>query len=271
MQIGLSSIIQEGFGSGSFVFGEVPSGPPSYPEAGTILETLTNQTFPISDGGGIVTYDGTQYPNQNADVYRKANGTGGNYLDWANAFNLTYKTGTFTSYSNSSANIVINGTSYGSGCSYSGDVEHNGSGGYNEINQSGGCAYYGQPITTDSNAGSNTISTPIGSYAYETWTGNEWFHDGYGGYYNVHTGVMTYGNGAYIGNDGISGGYSIEVPSGSGYYFTYYSWTSKDYYYNGSGGYYTADQGTWNASYGDYIRNDGTYSYYYDGAGGYYY
>ena len=248
-----------------------PSVAPSYPAAGTILETLTNETFPIANGGGIVTYNGTQYENQNADVYRKANGTGGNYLDWANAFNLTYKTGTFTSYSNSSANIVINGTSYGAGCSYSGEVEHNGSGGYNEINQSGGCSYAGSFITNDGNGGSLTISTPIGLYAYETWTGNEWLHDGSGGYYSVHTGVTTYSNGAFIGNDPNGGYYNTEVPNGNGNYFTYYTWSSRDYFYNGSLGYYSQDQNTWSASYGTFITYDGSYNYYWDGYGGFYY
>jgi hypothetical protein len=243
----------------------------SFPEAGTILETLTSQTYPISEGGASVQHGGVNYPSQNADVYRKANGTGGDYLDWANAFNLTYKTGIFTSYSSSTANIVINGSSYGAGCTYTGDVEHDGSGGYNEINQSGGCSYAGSLITSDSISGSQTISTPIGNYAYETWTGNDWFHDGSGGYYSVKVNVVTQGSGAYIGDDGTTGSSSTEVPSGSGNYYSFSSWTSITYYYNGSGGYNSSYQGAWNASYGDYITYDGTYSYYWDGSGGYYY
>jgi hypothetical protein len=243
----------------------------SYPEAGTILETLTSQTYPISEGGASVQHSGVNYPSQNADVYRKANGTGGDYLDWANAFNLTYKTGIFTSYSSSTANIVINGSSYGAGCTYTGDVEHDGSGGYNEINQGGGCASAGSLITSDSNSGSETIATPIGNYAYETWTGNDWFHDGSGGYYSVKVNVSTQGNGAYIGNDGISGSSQTEVPNGSGNYYTYASWSSLNYYYNGSQGYYTSAVGYMSESYGTYITNDGTYSYFWDGSGGFYY
>jgi hypothetical protein len=270
MRLGLSSIVGDVFGSAGLSV-DGPAGPVNFPAAGTILETLTAQTYPISEGGGYVTYNSTQYPNQNADVYRKANGTGGNYLDWANAFNLTYKTGTFTSYSNYSASIIINGTNYGAGCSYYGDVEHDGSGGFNEINQSGGCSYAGSLITSDSISGSQTISTPIGNYAYETWTGNDWFHDGSGGYYSVKVNVVTQGSGAYIGDDGTSGSSSTEVPSGSGNYYSFSSWTSITYYYNGSGGYNSSYQGAWNASYGDYITYDGTYSYYWDGSGGYYY
>lgn len=270
MIIGLSSIIADGFGSPRFAI-EGPSVPVSFPPAGTILETLTAQTYPISNGGGFVDYNATQYPNQNADVYRKADGFGGNYLDWANAFNVTYKTGVFTSYTSYSSDIVINGTSYGAGCSYSGDVEHNGSGGYTEINQSGGCSSSGFLITSDSNSGSNSISTPVGSFAYESWSGNNYYHDGSGGYYSQYTGFTSQGNGAYIGDDGTSGSNSAEVPSGSGNYYSYTSWSNILYYYNGSGGYYTSYQGVWNASYGDYITYDGMYNYYWDGNGGYYY
>lgn len=271
MQIGLSSIIADGFGSGSFVFGDILGEPPSFPEAGTILETLTAQTYPISEGGSYVTYNATNYPNQNADVYRKANGTGGDYLDWANAFNLTYKTGIFTSYSNYSASIIINGTNYGAGCNYTGDVEHNGSGGYNEINQGGGCSSAGSLITSDSISGSETISTPVGNYAYETWTGKDWFHDGSGGYYSVKVNVVTQGNGAYIGNDGTSSSSQTEVPNGSGNFFTYATWDSQNYYYNGSLGYYAVYSNYWSASYGTHITYDGTYNYYWDGSGGFYY
>lgn len=270
MRLGLSSIVGDVFGSAGFTV-DGPSGPINIPAAGTILETLTAQTYPISDGGGFVYYNVTQYPNQNADVYRKADGFGGNYLDWANAFNVTYKTDAFTSYTSYSSDIVINGTSYGSGCSFYGDVYHDGSGGYTEVGTGGGCTSSGSFITSDSNSGSNSISTPVGSFAYESWSGNNYYHDGSGGYYSQYIGFTSQGSGAYIGDDGTSGSSSAEVPSGSGNYYSFSSWTSITYYYNGSGGYNSTYQGVWNASYGDYITYDGMYNYYWDGSGGYYY
>ncbi len=246
-------------------------GPVSFPPAGTILETLTAQTYPISEGGGYVTYNSTQYANQNADVYRKADGVGGNYLDWANAFNVVYSSAQFTTYSSNSADIIINGTNYGAGCSYYGDVYHDGAGGYTEVGTGGSCYSSGSSITSDSNAGSNSISTPVGTFTYESWTGNDYFHDGLGGYYSTYQGYTSQPDGAFIGTDSTGGSNQTEVPSGSGNSYTYSTWSSIDYYFQLSGYTYTYTyQGVVSANYGDYITNYSGTDYYWDGNGGYY-
>jgi hypothetical protein len=79
-------------------------------------------------------------------------------------------------------------------------------------------------------------------------------------------------DGTFIGTDSTGGTNSTEVPSGSGNYFTYGSWSSIDYYYQLSGNTYSYYyQGVMSTNYGDYITYDGTYNYYWDGTGGYYY
>lgn len=270
MRIGLSSLVGDGFGFGNFSLGEIPSGPISYPPAGTILNTFSGVDYPIANGGASVQVDVNYYPSQYCDVYLKADGVGGSYYDWANAFNVTYKSnGTSITNFSGTSYVTINGTSYPNG-SYSTDYFHDGMGG---SYSSGSNSYSsnGDFITSDSNSGSNSISTPAGSFVYESWTGHNYYHDGMGGYYSSLVGYSQASDGTFIGNDGMAGSNTTEVPSGSGNYFQYHSWSSTDYYFQLSGyTYYGTQQGTSTASYGQYITFDGTYTYYWDGTGGYF-
>lgn len=214
MRIGLSSIVGDGFGSGSFVFGEVLGEPPSFPPAGTILETLTSQPYPIAEGGATV-YAGSAinpYPSQFASVYRKANGTGGNYLDWANAFDIGYYSyGTNITTENLPTYVSVNGTNYASG-TFDQSWLHDGGGGYYTETANFSYTSYGTFIVSFIN--NTEVPSGSGSY-YENGTTSDYYHDGYGGSYNSIGGSYYYG----------------------GTYITNYSGT--DYYWNGSGGYYS--------------------------------
>ena len=243
----------------------------TYPPAGTILNTYVGVEFHIANGGASVEVNGNYYPSQYCDVYLKADGVGGSYYDWASAFNVIYKSsGTFILNNSGTLYVNINGTNYLAG-SYNYDYYHNGSGG----SYSSGSSSYssnGDYITSDSNSGSNSISTPIGSFEYESWTGHNYYHDGSGGYYSSLAGYSQASDGTFIGTDSTGGAHSTEVPSGSGNYFPYSSWSSIDYYFQLSGYTYSSSyQGVTSAVYGEFITNDGTNSYYWDGAGGYYY
>lgn len=256
------SIFSGGFGSVAS-FNEPSSGGPSYPEAGTILSTEYGVTYPIANGGSSVTYGGIDYPNQNCDVNVVANGSGGSYYDWINATNIAYKTGTFTTYTSSSADIIINGTSYGAGCTYYGDVNHNGSGGYEEVGTSGGCA---TGLITTGGSGSNSISTPVGSFTYETWDNIEYYHDGMGGYTSSYVNYNQATDGTYIGTDSNGGTDQLEVPTGSSSYWTYGTYVAIDYYYQLDGNTYNGikDYSGSLVNDGDYIYFDGTYDYYWN-------
>ena len=67
-----------------------------YPPAGTILSTLDDVIFPIAEGGASVTWQDPfelsyyYVPRDSVDVYVKADGSGGSYTDWANAFDNKY-------------------------------------------------------------------------------------------------------------------------------------------------------------------------------------
>jgi hypothetical protein len=249
-----------------------PSEPPSLPEAGTILNTFTGIEYPTDNGGSSFYLSEVGFvPNQICSVYLKADGVGGSYYDWANVFDVSYKPSGQSFYSGSGTSYVtINGTDYSSG-SYSYEYFHDGSGSYYT---SGSSSYspYGDYITSDNNSGSSSISTPVGSFTYENWSGNSYYHDGSGSYYSNRDGYSQATDGTFIGTDSTGGSSQTEVPSGSGNYFTYGSWSSIDYYYQLSGNTYSYYyQGVMSANYGDYITNDGTYSYYWDGTGGYYY
>ena len=187
----------------------------SFPAAGTILETLTGQTYPIAEGGLSVEagYNSpTQYPTQSASVYRKANGTGGNYLDWANVFSVSYYTyGTTIVTESITTYVTVNATSYPSGA-FDETWYHDGTGG--EYSQTSNLSYtsYGTFIVSFS----NFVEVPSGnSPGYTDGTSSDYYHDGNGGSYSA-TGGSYHSYGTFITN-----------------------YSGTDYYWDGSGGYYS--------------------------------
>jgi hypothetical protein len=84
MQIGLSSIVGDSVGFGSFVFGEVPSG--GVPDYGTYL--YTEYAYPLQGGAYYPNVNTINYPIQICDVDRVADGSGGSFIDWGTATNV---------------------------------------------------------------------------------------------------------------------------------------------------------------------------------------
>jgi hypothetical protein len=243
---------------------------PSFPEEGTILSTEYGVEFPVAEGGQFVYYQDTNYPNETVDVNIVADGSGGSYYDWTNTTNKQYKTSVFTTYTSNTEDIIIDGVNWGAGCTYYGDVYHDGNGWYYEVGTSGGCTSYNTHIT-DGGSGSNEISTPIGMWAYQTWTDVNYYHDGSGGYYADYNYDFTASVDEPIGTDYTSGSNSREVPDFSGVYYSYEIWDSVNLFYDGYGSYYSTYNYTYVASWGDEITNDGTYTYFWDGTGYYFY
>lgn len=265
MRIGLSSIVGDGFGNGSFVFGEVPSGA-SFPAAGTILETLTLQTYPIAEGGGQVNTDIGPFPNQDASVYRKADGSGGDYLDWDNAFDIAYKPSPVIFYVSSEwsdnedgPSVTINGSNYWSQRRKL-DYRHDGYGSYYTGYSNTGYKPYGTFVVE---APSQTEVPSGTSNFYNNGINLSYYYNGTGSTYTTSTGYY-YSNGELIFENVTSTGI-VSLPSGSTPVGTYYG---NRYTWNGSGGY--NEQTTWYVPYGTFIENYNGYNYFHDGNGSYY-
>lgn len=259
MRIGLSSLIGDGFGTGSFQISEI-AGEISFPPAGTVLSTHTGVEYPIAQGGGVVNANGSDFPNQTCDVDEKADGSGGSYFDWANASNIQYKSygSAITSeFGNNYVNILSVNYDVGD---YTNSWYHDGAGSYYT---DGSASYmtYGEAITSVTGITSYVYinSTPYANGSYD----EVYRSDGAGSYYSTFENVSYTANGIFIVN--LSN--QTEVPSASSNYF--YNGTDTDYNHDGSGGFYTNTTGAY-YSYGSYITNYSGTDYYWDGSGGYY-
>lgn len=209
MRVGLSSIVGDGFGTGSFVFGEVASGGGGgIPPAGTILSTLYGTTYPTAYGGTTV-YVGmltNSYENQNCDVNIVADGLGGSYTDWTNATNIVYKTsfiGNDNMPGSSSVSTPVGNYTYASWDSL--NYYHDGTGSYTtsgvNYSESGAGSYIGN----DPSNGNGEMEVPSGStfyFAYGSYSGTNYYYDGSGGYYASPNWVTFVSDGDFITNDG---------------------------------------------------------------------
>jgi hypothetical protein len=259
--------ISAGRSGGASLF-TLPIAGGGFPAYGTYIETLVQQTYPISNGGSSLEISGTYYPTQTATVDRLADGAGGSFLDWANAYDVAYISyGVSITNISGSTSVDVNGTNYTNG-EFTDTYLHNGSGGY--YTESVYNYYPYGTYLTNIGSGSNSISTPVGSFTYETWDDKTYYTDGGSGYYVDTNNYVSAVSGDYIGSDSTPGSSSTEVPSGSGNYFNYETWDYLEYYYDGGFGYYASKYNLWSASYGDFITNDGSYDYYWNGDGTYY-
>ncbi len=251
-------------GSSNNGFGTIvsfPSVPPSFPEYGELIETLSAQTRPISEGGSYLTINAANYPNQLADVNRLADGVGGSFLDWANAYNIHYfGVDTTITTASGSHSVTINGSNYSVG-SYTTTYFHDGMGSYYGSTDNS-YSSYGTYLTGQTGVTSyiNIDGTDYINGSYDV----NYYSDGSGSYYSNNENYSYTSYGTFI----VSFNNATEVPAGSGLFYS--NGTSTDWYHNGSGGSYNALGGSY-IGYGNFITNDGSYDYYWDGNGGYYY
>lgn len=223
---------------------EVPSGSGNYYDAGTTPDQAWRH-----DGSG--SYYNTYY------------GT----ITW-------YSNGDETNIDVLDANTMIevpagNGTFFHNGevVGYTWD----GSGGYNYPVTK--IAQYGNGNDTNISSldvyGSMEVPTGSGNY-YNTGDVEGYTWNGAGGYNYPVTKATRYPDGTLLWENitGTTG--SVEVPSGSGNYYDSQNYgdryTIKDPSYSPAYDYYT----TWYKPNGEFIYNDGAYDYYWDGTGGYY-
>lgn len=271
MQIGLSSIVGDGFGRGFFHISDLPSG--ACPPAGYSGTTLYGVEYPVAQGGGSFYLGATgTVANQVCDVPVNNNGSCGTYNDWANVANVAYKAyGTlFYTLDANQPSISTVEVPSGSGTYIpNGYVDvgyfHDGAGSYyfDEVNFN----YWNSGQPTGVNLNEET-EVPTGGNAYGTGRFQKYLWDGSGGFSLDSTYYGSYQPaGSPIWNNATGSTNSVEVPSGSGNYFDSEA-TGDKYEWNGSGGYNYYS--SWYYEYGTYITDDGVDAYYWDGSGSYY-
>lgn len=273
MQIGLSSIVGDGFGRGFFHISDLPSG--ACPPAGYSGTTLTGIEYPVFYGGTyfINPIDGSQVLSQICDVPVNNNGFCGTYNDWANVSNIAYKAyGTlFYTLDANQPSISTVEVPSGSGTYIpEGYVDvgyfHDGANSYylDEVNFN----YFNSGDWTGVNL-NEEAEVPTGGNAYGTGRYQQYLWDGSGGFSLDSTYYGSYQPaGSLVWENATgTGGTGVEVPSGSGN--TYNELLTGDRYeWNGSGGYNSFS--SWYYPSGTYITDDGVDAYYWDGSGSYY-
>ena len=241
MRIGLSSIVGDGFGAGSFQISEI-AGVISFPPAGTYNSTLYGVEYPVAQGGSSFANPVTAatVPNQICDVDVENDGAGGTYTDWTTATNIQFKAFGNVFYTDPTPQSLDIEVPSGSGNYYQGGTYynqffHDGTGGWSSqgINQSyysngtdTNIALVGTPKTTEVPSGSGNYynNGQIDGY---TWDGN-------GGYNYPITKGAYWTTGDTVGLSGLNVVEQTEVPTGGSLYGT---GRTVIYTWDGSGGY----------------------------------
>lgn len=242
MRLGLSSIVGDGFGTGSFGV-DGPLTTPSFPPAGSYNSTQFGIEYPVAEGGTDFANPVTSasVPNQICDVDVLNDGSGGTYTDWSSVTNVQYKANGSIFYTNfgvdNNIEVPTGSGNFYKGGTYDDQFAHDGFGGYTQtaINFS----YYSNGTDTNIgsvNGGNQQTEVPSSSgnfYSNGRFDGYTW--DGSGGYNFPVTKGAYYSNGTDTNLTGLNVDNLLEVPSGSGNYFS--DGTSVGYTWDGSGGY----------------------------------
>lgn len=265
MRIGLSSVVGDGFGSGAFSFGEVPSGGGGCPAAGTPTGSTVRETY--SSGSNIYVSELNEYYyNQDADFNVLNDGTCGTYVSYSTASNIAYKPnstliahGYWYDYTSGSTVSVLGTDYYAQQARNS--YYHDGAGGYSES-----LATAVQYKAADTLITSEPEVEPVpevGGSNYSTGRLTDYYHNGAGG---VSTSIS--GNyhpaGTLIWQTIISTNY-LSLPSGS---TPESSYSGTRYEWDGTGNY--SEYMNWYIPYGTFIEEFSGYNYYHDGNNGYY-
>jgi hypothetical protein len=237
MRLGLSSIVGDGFGTGSFgIDGIIPTGAIVY------YDTLYYEEYPIAQGGTyfVNPFDANNIPNQTCTVDRVTNGST-IWIDWTSVRDIAYKVaglyyGTDYNQQNDYGNVEV---PTGSGNYYSPSwgnptFEHDGAGSwqygadvFDEHKPNGTFIAIdsGGQTEVPSGSGNNYYNGSVNNY---TWVGNGV------NYTSVNDGAY-YPNGAIDNIDVLDANTMVEVPTGSGNFY----WNAEvvGYTWNGAGGY----------------------------------
>ncbi len=240
---------------------------PDFPAAGTILGVATGLNKTEVYGGQLLsyTYGETTYTDYQEiyDVNLVANGTGGEYLDYSNGFNVRYKpagtvvaTSLFTEpsylYFDQNANNYENGYN-------TGEIRHDGSG-----------SLYLTSFTTYNTTsvfyeGDTGVYYELDGTSYQVGNATRYYsHDGQGGYTYSDGNVVYYYQGFVVGSGSTPIYYGIDNVDYTIGQSTY------DVISNGMGQAEYNGTGSTYYDYGTYITTYDGYNYYSDGTGGVY-
>lgn len=239
---------------------------PSYPAAGTVLSTLSNVEYTLGlDYSFTYTDEGTEYTatgkSQRCSVNIVADGLGGDYQDYANAFNIQfYPSGHLISnISNGTSYVSVNGNNYVNGYT----TRYIGHDGYG----SGGI-YNGTSVFTETgmfHEQEEMVNAEANGNFYGVGNGwRQFFHNGTGGYTEELANVVYYPYDTSVGSE--SGNTYVNI-NGTDYVNGSYT---NNAYSDGYGGVYFSGGGSSYYSYGTPITSMDGYDYFHDGYGGYY-
>jgi hypothetical protein len=216
-----------------------PSGPASFPVAGTILSTNYYYSYPISEGGNYFTYNSQDWESQTVTVDVIADGSGGSSLDWSNERDVANKAfGIGVTFVVDNHAVGSTEVPSGSGNYYTQGIQegynsfHDGSGSY--YTESGG-SFTNHPYGYLYLTLGNTTEVPSGSgNYYDNGYTTDYIADGNGSYTATGGSGTAYANGSNTGLTGLNVAEQTEVPSGGTLYGT---GRTIGYTWNGSGGY----------------------------------
>lgn len=241
---------------------------PSYPAAGTVLRQESGLQWPIASGGPSTSYENSEYPSKYGTFNVKADGIGGEYIDYSVALqSYYYPQGTHITTIAIDVPIYVyvqaSNDSYQSG-TVNQSLQHDGSGGSGVVNTnavyvSSGTEFYQTASPVNATYGGQTYQVGNGTLYY--------YHNGNGGYYtamnfvnytSANTVVGTYSSGNTIGIN--VGGDLQNYPNGT---------TSYNVVTDGTGGLNGEFASATYPSAGTIFVTSGSYSYTADGSGYY--
>jgi hypothetical protein len=255
------------------------SGGSGFPPFGSYDSTLYDQERHPTYGGSTFNWvnpvDGNTYwlASEICDVDVLNDGAGGTFQDWANLYNVRFKSNGDVFYSEYTTNVWTSGSM---GVNVNGNIYpelyeifdywHDGAGSYASgvvrgyYIPSGVLIYQENEMVEVPSTSGNNFSTGR-LYPY--------YWDGDGGFYAGSVTGSYHPAGTFIyGSETATGSQTpIQVPSGSGNNYDSVL-TGTGYTWNGSGDYNTVS--SWYYAYGTFIYDDGTDAFFWNGTGGYY-
>lgn len=247
---------------------------PDFPASGTFLREEV-VTYPIAQGGEEVSVTPTTLspfvvPRQNVYVHVKADGSNGEYYDWATAHDAFYKPSGEVIMSNGYEGVSyveVNGSSYVNG-GYTSDIVHDGYG--NVMSGGGSTSYYSQGtlITQLTEA----VNVEYGGNYYQIGTIDVYYsHDGFGWYSTSNSSPSYYPSGTSAGTTGPRGLNTEVTDPVNNFTFTYgYATVDEEIFSDGAGSMYVEQISIEYPTSGSLITHDEVNNVWYthDGAGG---
>jgi hypothetical protein len=239
---------------------------PDFPAEGTILRQESGLQWPVASGGPTAVYNGNSYPTKYGTYNVKADGIGGEYVDFSVAFSSSfYAQGTYvaTLGTDVPSYFTIHENSYQNGIAEQA-LAHDGFGGLIVVLQNQQYFVSGTQFHSHSQEITSTFNDSSYAVGYGTLF---YYHSGDGGYYTSLSFVNYTSQGIVVGSYTSSNSLTIVVDGTP--YIVSNGTNNNNIVTNGQGGL----QSEWaNSSYpasGTILLTAGSLTYIADGYGGY--